>query len=162
VGGVGGRGLAAEPRKRSDQRGPNQYCAAHSSPIPRKYIALSISDTGCGIALEDIDRVMEPFFTTKEEEKSNGLGLSMVYGFVKQSGGTINIYSQPGVGTTVRFCFPAVRNDMFAEANDDHLFQYYQGTEKTLVVDDRLDVADIAQVMLKNLGYKVRVAHSAQ
>ena len=138
------------------------YAIAQTEVIPGQYVMIAVSDTGSGMTKEVAARAFEPFFTTKESGQGTGLGLSQVYGFVKQSGGTINIYSQPGVGTTVRFCFPAVRNDMFAEANDDHLFQYYQGTEKTLVVDDRLDVADIAQVMLKNLGYKVRVAHSAQ
>ncbi|MBN8909301.1 MAG: PAS domain-containing protein, partial [Rhodospirillales bacterium] len=84
---------------------------------PGAYAALSVTDTGTGIAPEIIARVMDPFFTTKDEGKGTGLGLSMVYGFAKQSGGTATVSSEQGQGTTVRMFFPAVRNAVRAEGD---------------------------------------------
>lgn len=124
------------------------------------YACLSISDSGTGIAPALLNRVMDPFFTTKEEGKGTGLGLSMVQGYAKQSGGTLALDSELGKGTTVKLYFPAVRGPapqlVEHEAPRDN-----RGVESILVVDDIPEVADLARTMLEHLGYRVLVAHSA-
>ncbi|WCM94467.1 histidine kinase famiy protein [Acidovorax sp. NCPPB 2350] len=128
---------------------------------PGPYATLSVTDTGTGIPADMVPRVMDPFFTTKEEGKGTGLGLSMVYGFAKQSGGAVSIQSEVGVGTTVRMYFPAVRTRAHPELAESLAPNVRGGTETVLVVDDRVEVADLAQAMLEGLGYTVHVAHSA-
>ena len=126
------------------------------------YVSLSVSDTGTGIPPEILARVMDPFFTTKEEGKGTGLGLSMVYGFAKQSGGTVSIYSEPGLGTTVRLFFPVVRTPARGPGDFARRAADRGGSETILVVDDRMEVADLSRDMLEGLGYRVHVAHSGR
>ncbi|MDP4024901.1 hybrid sensor histidine kinase/response regulator [Methylobacterium sp. NEAU 140] len=131
--------------------------ALYKTVGPGAYVVVSVTDTGSGMPPEIVARVMEPFFTTKPDGKGTGLGLAMVYGFAKQSGGSVKIYSEVGHGTTVRLLFPA--SDQKAEeehrptirAADRH------GTETVLVVDDRPDVAATAGTILEDFGYKVTV-----
>jgi len=129
---------------------------------PGNYVAISITDSGCGIPPDILAHVMNPFFTTKEEGKGTGLGLSMVYGFAKQSGGAAQIYSEVGSGTTVRMFFPAseeatpVENAVRLREPDEG------GTEAIFVVDDRYEVAELSRDMLEGLGYTVFVANSAR
>ena len=119
-----------------------------------RHVSIAVTDTGTGIPPELLNRVMDPFFTTKEEGKGTGLGLSMVYGFAKQSGGAVCLYSEVGVGTTVRLYFPATENALPA-ASSAPSFQADAGDGQTiLVVDDRLEVAELAQAMLESLGYR--------
>jgi PAS domain S-box-containing protein len=129
---------------------------------PGQYVALVVADTGEGIPPEIIKRVMDPFFTTKEEGKGTGLGLSMVYGFAKQSGGMADIYSEVGIGTTVRMYFP--RSGRVISVPEPHPLRtgHRGGHETILVVDDRPEVATTSCDMLESLGYTVHVAHSAQ
>lgn len=126
------------------------------------YIAISVSDTGCGMTREVLEKVFEPFFTTKPEGHGTGLGLSMVYGFVKQSGGHVAIDSEPGRGTTVTLYLPrsaAIEQqaqDIPADA------PALGGTETILVVEDDAQVRATVVDLLTDLGYHVLKAPDAQ
>ena len=125
-----------------------------------RYVSIAITDTGTGIQPEILKRVMEPFFTTKGEGKGTGLGLSMVYGFAKQSGGTATIYSEPGLGTTVRLYFKA--SDQLRHLEVETKKPADRGGKETiLVVDDRQEVAELAMDMLLTLGYEVVLSTTA-
>lgn len=129
---------------------------------PGRFISLSITDTGHGIPAEILPRVMDPFFTTKEEGKGTGLGLSMVHGFVKQSGGSVAMDSEVGVGTTFRMYFPEAKA-LVRDASEINMKPLANGgSESILIVEDREEVAEIAKEMLEGLGYKVHVATNAR
>ncbi len=129
---------------------------------PGAYAVVQMQDTGLGMPPEILARVMEPFFTTKEEGRGTGLGLAMVYGFAKQSGGTVRITSEVGHGTNVRLLFPATDQAVAAERRPAPRATDRSGTETILVVDDRPDVAETARVILDDFGYTVLVAHGPQ
>ena len=136
------------------------YGARHGIS-PGQYVMIAVTDTGSGIAPEVMDRVFEPFFTTKPEGQGSGLGLSMVYGFVKQSGGHIKIYSEPGQGTTIRIYLPRVMQDEDV-ATETQAGPVTGGTETVLVVEDDEDVRLTAVEMLADLGYRVLRAKDAR
>jgi PAS domain S-box-containing protein len=120
-------------------------------------IVVEISDSGEGMSREIRERALEPFFTTKASGKGTGLGLSMVYGFVRQWGGDVRIYSEPGIGTTVRLMLPAANADdavpiLASKGKPIH------GSEHILVVEDDPEVAAIANSQLRSLGYRVSEA----
>jgi two-component system NtrC family sensor kinase len=121
------------------------------------YVALSVTDTGAGIPPDMLARVFEPFFTTKEVGKGTGLGLSQVYGFAKQSGGTVTIASQPGRGTTVTLYLP--RTHERAEASPApkprDAAQRPEARGRVLLVEDNPDVAEITRGHLEEIGYSV-------
>ena len=124
-------------------------------------VCLAVKDTGTGMPAEVRERVFEPFFTTKEVGKGTGLGLSMVYGIVKQSGGTITVDSEPGKGTTFTIVMPAaepVGATDIAPVEDETL---PSGTETILIVEDAEDVRVLARRTLEERGYTVRVARNA-
>jgi len=125
---------------------------------PGAYVVISVTDTGAGMPPEILSRVMEPFFTTKGEGRGTGLGLAMVYGFAKQSGGSVKIYSEVGHGTTVRMLFPASDQKIEEERKASQRAADRHGTETVLVVDDRPDVAATAGIILEDFGYTVIVA----
>jgi CheY-like chemotaxis protein len=123
---------------------------------PGEYVQLSISDTGCGMEAAVRDRVFEPFFTTKEIGRGTGLGLAMVYGFVKQSGGHVTIYSEPAHGTTMNLYFP--RSDALAgDARPQETVETATPpVRKTiLVVEDDNRVRSLTIKRLKLIGYDV-------
>ncbi|SAI71635.1 two-component hyrid sensor and regulator [Bordetella ansorpii] len=136
------------------------YAARHADLEPGEYVMLAISDTGPGMPPEVLEHVFEPFFTTKPEGQGTGLGLSMVYGFVKQSNGHIKIYSEPGEGTTVRIYLPRAE-----QAEDDtpepELGPVVGGTETILVVEDDEQVRETVVAMLSDLGYAILKAKDA-
>jgi PAS domain S-box-containing protein len=123
-----------------------------------RYVSISVSDNGSGMPKEVRQRVMDPFFTTKEEGKGSGLGLSMVYGFAKQSGGTVRIYSEDGHGTTVRLYFPAEESSVHHAEVERPGIANVSGSERILIVDDREDVAALADEILRDYGYSTQVA----
>jgi CheY-like chemotaxis protein len=122
---------------------------------------VAVTDTGSGMTAEVREHVFEPFFTTKPEGQGTGLGLSMVYGFVKQSGGHVKIYSEPGHGTTIRLYLPRVRQEEDLEIAIDPS-PPRGGRETILVVEDDEDVRATVVEMLSDLGYRVLKARDAQ
>jgi PAS domain S-box-containing protein len=116
------------------------------------YACVSISDTGTGMSKEILAHVFEPFFTTKPRGKGTGLGLAMVYGFAKQSGGTVRIYSEPGLGTTVSLYLPLAEGQPVSPSASPAL-STARLTGKALVVDDELDLLEIATTYLDQMGY---------
>jgi CheY-like chemotaxis protein len=137
------------------------YAHAHSEVTAGQYVMLAVSDTGVGMTRDIIERVFEPFFTTKQVGEGTGLGLSQVYGFVKQSGGHIKIYSEPGEGTTVRIYFPRVNAPTKAdeERRRPSRLPELGGNETILVVEDDPDVRSYTTETLRELGYRVLEAH---
>jgi CheY-like chemotaxis protein len=132
------------------------YAEANADVRPGPYVMLAVSDTGTGMAAEIRDKAFEPFFTTKEVGKGSGLGLSMVYGFVKQSGGHIKIYSEPGHGTTIRLYLPPARGT--ADAITKAAAPIAGGSETILVVEDDPLVLNFVVTQLHGLGYKTIAA----
>jgi len=124
------------------------------------YVRLSVKDTGCGMVPEILDRVFEPFFTTKEVGRGTGLGLSMVYGFVRQSGGHVAIDSVVGVGTTVSLYLPKSSRMPDAEAEVVQMPALPAGSERILVVEDDDDVLEVTSAMLTGLGYQIFCARN--
>jgi signal transduction histidine kinase/DNA-binding response OmpR family regulator len=137
------------------------YAAAHAEVTPGQYVLLAVSDTGTGMSPEVLTRVFEPFFTTKPEGKGTGLGLAQAYGFVKQTGGHIKIYSEPGHGTAIKLYLPRTRREK--DAVDHAGNQPVQGgTEHILVVEDDEGVRAAVVDMLTDLGYRVSKAGDAE
>jgi signal transduction histidine kinase/ActR/RegA family two-component response regulator len=133
------------------------YAAENPDAAAGDYVMLAVTDNGTGIAPEDLGRVFEPFFTTKGPGKGSGLGLSMVYGFMKQSGGHIKIYSEVGHGTVVRLYFPrtgsaAATESAAAEAPAPQ--ETAAHGELILVVEDNTEVRRTAVSQLRDLGYR--------
>ncbi|MGZ5866425.1 MAG: PAS domain S-box protein [Xanthobacteraceae bacterium] len=128
-----------------------------------QYVLMSVTDTGTGMSRETIQRAFEPFFTTKEAGHGTGLGLSQVYGFVKQSGGHIKIYSEVGQGTSVHMYFPrlAGRDVEQDEANDDPIAEG-EANESILIVEDDSDLRSYLAEILRGLNYRVIVTVNAQ
>ncbi len=127
------------------------YAAANAGVTPGPYIMVAVSDTGTGMPAEVRDRAFEPFFTTKEAGKGSGLGLSMVYGFAKQSGGHVKIYSEEGRGTTVRLYLPPAKAVAQADAVPEAPIPL--GNETILVVEDDTLVREFVVGQLHGLGY---------
>jgi signal transduction histidine kinase len=137
------------------------YAARHSEVAPGQYGVIAVSDTGTGMSKTIRDKAFEPFFTTKEVGQGTGLGLSQVYGFVKQSGGHVKIYSEPQIGSTVRIYLPRLPDDqMSIEALPEYARAMAGSPAETiLVVEDEHDVRDCSVAMLGDLGYRVLEAH---
>lgn len=128
---------------------------------PGDYVMISVSDTGIGMTDEIKNKVLEPFFTTKELGKGTGLGLSMVYGFIQRSGGYMKIHSEIGKGTTFCLYLPRVSESVrMGEPGDTNEFALPRGTEKILIVDDEKALREIAEIQLEELGYEIITAEN--
>jgi CheY-like chemotaxis protein len=135
--------------------------AAGAELEPGAYAALALQDTGAGMAPEVAARVFEPFFTTKAGGRGTGLGLSMVYGFAKQSGGTVTIASEAGRGTTVTMFLPLAKRDQESPAISAAFTDVPSVPRTVLVVEDEADVRTIVRRQLESLGHRVLVAEAA-
>ncbi|MCX8109281.1 MAG: ATP-binding protein, partial [Verrucomicrobiae bacterium] len=135
------------------------YAAAHAECIPGEYVLLAVSDTGCGMDKQVMSHLFEPFFTTKPKGVGTGLGLATVFGIVKQNGGFINVYSEPGRGSTFKVYLPRalgepVRTTVSTQA------QLPRGDETILLVEDEEQIVKVGKTTLEGLGYKVITART--
>ncbi len=135
------------------------YARVNSEVEPGDYVMVAVSDTGLGMTPEVVARVFEPFFTTKTEGRGTGLGLAMVFGFAKQSGGHVKIYSEPGEGTSVKIYLPrAVGAKLPTAQRSLAAADLPRGSSTILVVEDEAGVREIAVAILRSLGYYVLAA----
>jgi PAS domain S-box-containing protein len=132
------------------------YCQTHSEVAPGPYVMLAVSDNGCGMTKETQARIFEPFFTTKEPGRGTGLGLAMVFGVIKQSGGHIGVYSELKQGTTIKIYLP--RTWELATPSLAPPVPMPKGNEKVLLVEDEEGVRTLARLTLERCGYTILVA----
>jgi PAS domain S-box-containing protein len=139
------------------------YAAANADATPGQYVMVAVSDTGAGMSSDVLSKAFEPFFTTKQGSGGTGLGLASIYGFVKQTGGHVKIYSEPGHGSTVKIYLAKLATTPVAEgiAKAQPTPFSAQG-ETILVVEDDLDVGEHSRQVLSELGYRVLIAQDAQ
>src|SRR6185312_6019003 len=137
------------------------YAARNNDVKPGDYVMIAVSDTGAGIPADLLDKVFEPFFTTKDVGKGSGLGLSMVYGFVKQSNGHIKIYSEEGHGTTVKLYLPQAAGAAEAPPDEAGTGVVERGDETILIVEDDALVREYVVTQIGRLGYATLTASKA-
>jgi CheY-like chemotaxis protein len=138
------------------------YCRVNPELSPGHYVQICVSDTGFGMPPEIAQRAFEPFFTTKEVGQGTGLGLSQVYGFIKQSGGHVKIYSEPDHGTTIKILLPRYFGRAVDESPLEEEIVTGESSETLLVVEDDPDLRAYLVEVLRNLGYRVLAAADAQ
>jgi CheY-like chemotaxis protein len=133
----------------------NVYVSTHPLMRPGPYVQLVVTDNGTGMDAETQAHIFEPFFTTKEKGKGTGLGLAMVYGIVKQSGGFIWVYSESGKGTSFKIYLPRVGQAEERVVTPRSTTELPMGTETVLLTEDEQDVREIARQFLESGGYRV-------
>lgn len=157
----GGRLIIETAGKQLDE----DYARTNGDVVPGDYVMLAVTDTGTGMAPEVLARAFEPFFTTKETGQGSGMGLSMIYGYARQSRGHVKIYSEPGRGTTVRLYLPVAAGEAgqgaSASATAEAAAAAAPGGERILVVEDDPGVRTVAMMQLRSLGYHVLEAENA-
>jgi two-component system cell cycle sensor histidine kinase/response regulator CckA len=139
----------------------DSFCHFYPGVIAGTYAVLSISDTGVGMSPEVRDRIFEPFFTTKERGKGSGMGLATVYGIVRQHGGFIHVYSEPGQGTLFHVYLPVMENASVESAREASIVdkpKNLQGTETILLAEDHDSIRELTRQSLTRLGYQVLAA----
>lgn len=140
------------------------YAARHAEVRPGQYVAIAVSDTGSGMTADVLSRAFDPFFTTKKPGQGTGLGLSQVYGFAKQSGGHVKIYSEAGQGTTVKLYLPRYTGEDVTDPVSTDIDRPLEGSasEVILVVEDEDQVRQMSVQLLRELGYTVIHASDAK
>ena len=139
------------------------YCAHNPGAKPGEYVQLAVSDNGEGIASELQDHIFEPFYTTKEQGKGTGLGLAMVFGFVKRSRGYVKLYSEPGIGTTFHLYLPGItEQDESGRRSHKQARESFRGSELLLLVDDEASLLELARESLQAQGYRVITANNGK
>jgi len=136
----------------------DDYCHDHLEALPGEYVLLEVSDDGCGMDKKTLSQVFEPFFTTKEQGQGTGLGLASVFGMVKQNNGFINVYSEPGQGTTFKIYLPVYVSKSVEVAEKTHDLPVGHGNETILLVEDESAILKMTTTMLERLGYTVVAA----
>jgi len=134
------------------------YCTDHAYFVPGEFVMLAVSDDGCGMDPETLGVVFEPFFTTKELGKGTGLGLATIYGIVKQNNGFINVYSEPGHGTTFKIYLPQHTAKAAPRSEQEQAPAPAAGGETILLVEDEQAILEVATRMLEQMGYGVIAA----
>jgi len=138
------------------------YMKQHATAEPGDYVMVAVRDTGVGMDRDTQARIFEPFFTTKSNGKGTGLGLAMVYGIVKQSGGYVWVYSEPGQGTSFKVYLPRVDQSVRPIVRDSVRIEDLQGTERILLVEDEEPVREVSARLLRRAGYSVVEKHDGQ
>jgi PAS domain S-box-containing protein len=134
------------------------YCDTHSGFVPGEYVMIVVSDNGSGMSKDIVAQIFEPFFTTKEVGKGTGLGLATVYGIVKQNNGFVNVYSEPGKGTTFRIYLPRFQGEAMESSTYAPMETPKAKGETVLVVEDDAVILMLGKAILEAHGYKVLTA----
>lgn len=140
----------------------SQFCQAHSNIPPGEYALVNVSDTGQGMPPQVLEHIFEPFFTTKPHGKGTGLGLTTIYGIVKQFGGQIRCYSEVNKGTTFKICLPRAIGRKTPARAENAPADFAGGTETILVVDDEAYIVNLIRQILSKLGYTVLTTTSCR
>jgi PAS domain S-box-containing protein len=138
-----------------------EFIRDHGFGTEGEYALIAVTDTGAGMDRETREKIFEPFFTTKEVGKGTGLGLSMVYGVIEQHGGYLNVYSEPGSGTTFRIYLPLIEAKV-DEIKPEVIHPVERGTETVLLAEDEEAIREFTKKMLEEYGYRVITAASGQ
>ena len=138
------------------------YVTDHATVKPGQYVMLAVSDTGTGMSPETVAHIFEPFYTTKESGRGTGLGLSTVYGIVKQSGGYVWVYSELGRGSSFKVYLPRVKDPAEALPGAKPASREQKGSETILLVEDQPQVRELARMTLSGKGYTVLAASSPE
>jgi len=154
----GGKIIIETGRAELDEIYVSQHPGSHAGPN----VLLAVSDTGCGMSKDIQSKIFEPFFTTKSAGKGTGLGLSTVYDIVKQNGGGISVYSEPGKGATFKIYFPSVAECAEYPFLPQEEARPLEGSETVLVVEDDEPLRELAATVLTNAGYRVIQARDAE
>lgn len=136
----------------------NAYCAEHAGFVPGDFVMMAVSDNGCGMDRQALNKLFEPFYTTKSMGKGTGLGLATVYGIVKQNNGFINVYSEPGHGATFKIYLPRHATDTDHIESQAPAAPAARGDETILLVEDEPALLSMGRKMLQSLGYRVLTA----
>ena len=137
-----------------------QYAAQHDAALAGPHVVLAVTDTGCGMDAKTKAHIFEPFFTTKEFGKGTGLGLATVYGIVKQSGGWIWVYTEPGLGTTFKIYLRCVNPAIEIVLPSDKMEKVAGGSQTILIVEDDAALLQVTHRSLEEVGYAILAARS--